>query len=159
MTEVQDWSAASPRSAAYIIWDTGAKNLYRVGFEGIYLSVFWWRQESILYNIYLRYCLYLNINPYIQYPSIYLSVYLFMFLSIYLGMADLKAVSDAKGGSVYREHLPLLGEAGPGRSGPTGLVVGDLVTVDLELEIVQHLQGCTQNIYIYIYIFNHLIFA
>ena len=34
MTEVQDWSAASPRSAAYIIWDTGAKNLYRVGFEG-----------------------------------------------------------------------------------------------------------------------------
>ena len=34
VTEVQDWSAASPRSAAYIIWDTGAKNLYRVGFEG-----------------------------------------------------------------------------------------------------------------------------
>ena len=29
-----------------------------------------------------------------------------------LGMADLKAVSDAKGGSVYRDHLPLLGEAG-----------------------------------------------
>jgi len=90
VTEVQDWSAASPRSAAYIIWDTGAKNLYRVGFEG---------------------------------------------------MADLKAVSDAKGGSVYRDHLPLLGEAGPGRGGgPTGLVVGDLVSVDLELEIVQHLQ-------------------
>ncbi|XP_023320486.1 E3 ubiquitin-protein ligase MIB1 isoform X2 [Eurytemora carolleeae] len=89
VTEVQDWSAASPRSAAYIIWDTGAKNLYRVGFEG---------------------------------------------------MADLKAVSDAKGGSVYRDHLPLLGESGPGRSAPTGLVVGDLVSVDLELEIVQHLQ-------------------
>ena len=35
MTEVQDWSAASPRSAAYIIWDTSAKNLYRVGFEGM----------------------------------------------------------------------------------------------------------------------------
>lgn len=34
VTEIQDWSAASPRSAAYIIWDTGAKNLYRVGFEG-----------------------------------------------------------------------------------------------------------------------------
>ena len=28
-------SAASPRSAAYTIWDTGAKNLYRVGFEGM----------------------------------------------------------------------------------------------------------------------------
>ena len=35
-------------------------------------------------------------------------------------MADLKAVSDAKGGSVYRDHLPLLGESGPGRSAPTG---------------------------------------
>ena len=35
VTEIQDWSAASPRSAAYIIWDTGAKNLYRVGFEGM----------------------------------------------------------------------------------------------------------------------------
>ena len=62
---------------------------------------------------------------------------------IYPGMADLKAVSDAKGGSVYRDHLPLLGECGPGgRSGPTGLVVGDPVSVDLELEIVQHLQVC-----------------
>ena len=28
-------SAASPRSAAYVIWDTGAKNLYRFGFEGM----------------------------------------------------------------------------------------------------------------------------
>ena len=35
MTEIQDWSAASPRSAAYVIWDNGAKNLYRVGFEGM----------------------------------------------------------------------------------------------------------------------------
>ena len=54
----------SPRSAAYIMWDTGAKNLYRVGFEG---------------------------------------------------MADLKAVSDAKGGTVYKDHLPLLGDFGPGK--------------------------------------------
>lgn len=35
MNEIQDWSAASPRSAAYVIWDNGAKNLYRVGFEGM----------------------------------------------------------------------------------------------------------------------------
>lgn len=91
VTEIQDWSAASPRSAAYVVWDTGAKNLYRVGFEG---------------------------------------------------MADLKAVSDAKGGTFYKDHLPLLGECGTagGRSGPHGLAVGDLVNVDLELEIVQHLQ-------------------
>ena len=36
----------------------------------------------------------------------------------------------------------MLGECGPanGRSGPHGLAVGDLVNVDLELEIVQHLQ-------------------
>lgn len=101
VTEIQDWSAASPRSAAYVMWDTGAKNLYRVGFEG---------------------------------------------------MADLKAVSDAKGGTVYKDHLPQLGDFGPGgRSGPHGLVVGDQVNVDLELEIVQHLQhghgGWTDGMY------------
>ncbi|XP_043469818.1 E3 ubiquitin-protein ligase mib1 isoform X1 [Leptopilina heterotoma] len=89
VNEVQDWSAASPRSAAYVIWDNGAKNLYRVGFEG---------------------------------------------------MADLKVVSDAKGQTVYRDHLPLLGEQGPGRTGPHGLQIGDQVNVDLELEIVQSLQ-------------------
>lgn len=89
VTEIQDWSAASPRSAAYVIWDNGAKNLYRVGFEG---------------------------------------------------MADLKVVNDAKGGTVYRDHLPLLGEQGPGRSGPHGLAIGDQVNVDLDLEIVQSLQ-------------------
>jgi E3 ubiquitin-protein ligase mind-bomb len=35
VNEIQDWSAASPRSAAYVVWDNGAKNLYRVGFEGM----------------------------------------------------------------------------------------------------------------------------
>ncbi|XP_071540377.1 E3 ubiquitin-protein ligase mib1 [Panulirus ornatus] len=91
VSEIQDWSAASPRSAAYVIWDNGAKNLYRVGFEG---------------------------------------------------MADLKVVNDAKGGTVYRDHLPMLGEQNPGRSGPHGLAIGDQVSVnvDLELEIVQSLQ-------------------
>ncbi|KAK7045925.1 E3 ubiquitin-protein ligase mib1 [Halocaridina rubra] len=78
VSEIQDWSAASPRSAAYVIWDNGAKNLYRVGFEG---------------------------------------------------MADLKVVNDAKGGTVYRDHLPLLGEQNPGRSGPHGLAIGDQVSV------------------------------
>lgn len=89
VNEIQDWSAASPRSAAYVVWDNGAKNLYRVGFEG---------------------------------------------------MADLKVVNDAKGQTVYRDHLPLLGEQGPGRAGPHGLQIGDQVNVDLELEIVQSLQ-------------------
>lgn len=89
VTEIQDWSAASPRSAAYVVWDNGAKNLYRVGFEG---------------------------------------------------MADLKVVNDAKGGTVYRDHLPLLGEQGPGKSGVSGFQIGDQVNVDLDLEIVQSLQ-------------------
>ena len=35
VTEIQDWSTTSPRSAAYILWDNGAKNLYRLGFEGM----------------------------------------------------------------------------------------------------------------------------
>ncbi|KAG8227571.1 hypothetical protein J437_LFUL000671, partial [Ladona fulva] len=85
VNEIQDWSAASPRSAAYVIWDNGAKNLYRVGFEGM-------------------------------------------------------VVNDAKGGTVYRDHLPLLGEHCPGRSGHQLLQVGDQVNVDLDLEIVQSLQ-------------------
>nr|CAG4635323.1 EOG090X02DA [Artemia franciscana] len=89
VTEIQDWSASSPRSAAYVVWDCGTKNLYRCGFEG---------------------------------------------------MADLKLVTDAKGGNVYRDHLPLLGEQGPGKNGPHGLQIGDQVTVDLDLEIVQTLQ-------------------
>lgn len=38
ITEIQDWSAASPRSAAYVIWDNGAKNLYRLGFEGMVIT-------------------------------------------------------------------------------------------------------------------------
>lgn len=44
VTEIQDWSAASPRSAAYVIWDNGAKNLYRVGFEGMVNGNFVWKQ-------------------------------------------------------------------------------------------------------------------
>ena len=39
ITEIQDWSASSPRSAAYVIWDSGTKNLYRVGFEGMVRAV------------------------------------------------------------------------------------------------------------------------
>lgn len=100
VTEIQDWSAASPRSAAYVVWDNGAKNLYRVGFEG---------------------------------------------------MADLKVVNDAKGGTVYRDHLPLLGEQGLSRSAGLGFQVGDQVNVDLDLEIVQSLQhghgGWTDGMY------------
>jgi E3 ubiquitin-protein ligase mind-bomb len=41
--------------------------------------------------------------------------------------ADLKVVNDAKGQTVYRDHLPLLGEQGPGRSGPHRLQIGDQV--------------------------------
>lgn len=51
----------------------------------------------------------------------------------------LKVVNDAKGNTVYRDHLPLLGENGPGK-GPHGFHIGDKVTVDLDLEIVQSLQ-------------------
>ena len=78
-----------------------------------------------------------------------------MFLVV-AGMADLKAVSDSKGGTHYKDHLPLLGECaaslagglggrGAGPHGPHGLAVSDLVNVDLELEIVQHLQVRRDN--------------
>lgn len=39
----------------------------------------------------------------------------------------MKVVNDAKGQTVYRDHLPLLGEQGPGRTGPHGLQIGDQV--------------------------------
>lgn len=97
VTEIQDWSAASPRSAAYVLWDNGTKNLYRVGFEG---------------------------------------------------MMDLKVVSEAKGPAMYRDHLPLLGETGPPR---TTFQVGDLVNIDLDVDVVQTLQaghgGWTEGMY------------
>lgn len=38
-----------------------------------------------------------------------------------------QVVNDVKGQNVYKEHLPLLGELGPGRTGPHGLQVGDQV--------------------------------
>ena len=41
--------------------------------------------------------------------------------------ADLKVVNDAKGGTVYRDHLPLLGEQGQGRSAGHGWSIGDQV--------------------------------
>jgi E3 ubiquitin-protein ligase mind-bomb len=97
--EVQDWAATSPRSAAYVCWDNGAKNLYRVGYEG---------------------------------------------------MADLKVVNDAKGATVYRDHLPLLGE-NSATKGHNGFQIGDTVIVELELEVVQSFQhghgGWTDGMY------------
>lgn len=58
---VQNWNKSAPRSAAYVQWDTGLRNLYRLGFDG---------------------------------------------------MCDLIAVAHAKGASVYRDHLPCLGDLG-----------------------------------------------
>lgn len=51
VTEIQDWSAASPRSAAYVMWDNGAKNLYRVGFEGMVCR--WAELENLLFFFYI----------------------------------------------------------------------------------------------------------
>ena len=33
--EVQDWSTDRPRSAVQVSWQSGAKNLYRLGFQGM----------------------------------------------------------------------------------------------------------------------------
>lgn len=35
VVDIQDWCPTATRSAAYIVWDNGTKNLYRVGFEGM----------------------------------------------------------------------------------------------------------------------------
>ena len=52
------------------------------------------------------------------------------------GMVDLKVISDTKGYCVYRDHLPDLGETGHiNKFQPC-----DLVTIDLDLELVKTLQ-------------------
>jgi len=45
----------------------------------------------------------------------------------------LKVVNDAKGGTVYRDHLPLLGEQGAGKTGPHGLQIGDQVCTSMAI--------------------------
>lgn len=103
VNEIQDWSATSLRSAAYVVWDNGAKNLYRVGFEGM-VSI-----KSAFINIASPYFIF-NISSILSFVQ-----------------ADLKVVSDAKGITVYRDHLPVLGEQGLSRGGPFNFHVGDQV--------------------------------
>ena len=52
--------------------------------------------------------------------------------------SDLKVLTDAKGGSFYRDHLPLLGEEQHMLS--SNYAIGDRVKVDLEIEVVKTLQ-------------------
>ena len=35
VSEVQDWSTDSPRSAVQVAWASVAKNLYRLGYQGL----------------------------------------------------------------------------------------------------------------------------
>ena len=52
--------------------------------------------------------------------------------------SDLKAVTDAKGGTFYRDHLPFLGEEnhfGTGR-----FEVSERVRIDVDVEVVKSLQ-------------------
>uniref|UniRef100_A0A5S6Q828 RING-type E3 ubiquitin transferase n=1 Tax=Trichuris muris TaxID=70415 RepID=A0A5S6Q828_TRIMR len=85
--DIQEWSKDYPRSAAYVVWDSGSQNLYRVGFDG---------------------------------------------------MVDLKSISDAKGGSYYRDHLLLLGSK---REGASQFRPGQSVNVELDYELVRSMQG------------------
>ena len=52
--------------------------------------------------------------------------------------SDLKVVTDAKGGSVYRDHLPLLGEDQHMRK--EYFHIGDHVRVELDAEVLKTLQ-------------------
>lgn len=126
VNEVQDWSAASPRSAAYVVWDNGAKNLYRVGFEGMAdLKVFTSSLISTyspVYPVVTEHIVIMNDTQFCNFITWYLYYFIVNFTCF-------QVVNDVKGQNVYKEHLPLLGELGPGRSGPHGLQVGDQVSV------------------------------
>lgn len=53
---------------------------------------------------------------------------------------DLKCSSDAKGPSVYRDHLPLLDERPNPNTIAVAWKVGDCVKIDLDVELVRSLQ-------------------
>ena len=65
---------------------------------------------------------------------------------------DIKTLSDAKGYSFYRDHLPVLGIPITDSTGRNvKFKIGDKVKIDLELEVVQSLQqghgGWTYSMY------------
>jgi E3 ubiquitin-protein ligase mind-bomb len=41
VTEIKDWNVNSVHSAAYVIWDNGNKNLYRLGVDGMVISLYY----------------------------------------------------------------------------------------------------------------------
>lgn len=57
----------------------------------------------------------------------------------FLLQSDLKALTDAKGGAFYKEHLPILGEVI--ESTKNSFKVGDRVKVNLEIEVIKTLQN------------------
>lgn len=104
----QDWSAASPRSAAYVLWDNVAKNLYRVGFEGMVHGL---HSTYIDFKFFYCFCIQLNCVHTCLISSLnYLSLVFFKHFMLFCLQSDLKVVTDAKGGTIYRDHLPCLGK-------------------------------------------------
>ena len=63
--------------------------------------------------------------------------YLYPTLDVHT-QSDLKVVTDAKGGSVYRDHLPLLGEDQHMRK--EYFHIGDHVRMELDAEVLKTLQ-------------------
>ena len=35
VTKVEGWTSICPRSGAFVVWENGVENLYRIGFEGM----------------------------------------------------------------------------------------------------------------------------
>ena len=35
VTKVESWTSTCPQSGAYVVWENGVENLYRIGFEGM----------------------------------------------------------------------------------------------------------------------------
>ena len=57
---------------------------------------------------------------------------------MYCLQSDLKAVTDAKGGTFYRDHLPFIGEEN--HLGTNRFDVGERVRIDVDVEVVKSLQ-------------------
>lgn len=49
--QIREWNQSAPLSGAYVQWENGTRNLYRLGFEGMVSE----KKNSLIYSIFYKY--------------------------------------------------------------------------------------------------------
>ncbi|GFS03402.1 E3 ubiquitin-protein ligase MIB2 [Elysia marginata] len=138
-------SQTSPDKTVVVQWDSGARTNYRVGYQGAFdlrildnapvggegkigkvSDIRGWDSESG------------RSVAHVTWGSGSTNVYRMG----HKGKVDLKYTHATSGGSYYKDHLPVLGEAveSEGPSTPSQFKVGDRVRCDLEMEVLKQMQ-------------------